>query len=148
VSTPLLDVNVLVALFDPAHPNHEDAHRWFGPQRRRGWATCPITINGCTRVLSGPRYPGLETTTGEVIRRLKAMCSEAGHEFWEAGFSLFDESLFRPDLIAGPGQITDVYLLALAVRRNGRLATFDRSISWKAVVGANAGHLLLLGGRA
>ena len=39
----LLDVNVLVALFDPMHSNHEAAHEWFAENRAAGWATCPLT---------------------------------------------------------------------------------------------------------
>jgi len=145
VSVGLLDVNVLVALFDPAHLNHEEAHDWFRGVRHRGWATCPVTINGCVRVLSNPAYPTVEARPEEVLSRLSILCSGNGHEFWEAGVSLLDEGLFRPAMIAGHQALTDVYLLGLAVRRKGRLASFDRSIPLKAVVGAEARHLELLG---
>ena len=50
--------------------------------------------------------------------------------------SPLDESLFRLQAIMGYRQITDIYLLGLAIRHGGRLATFDRSIPLKAVVGA------------
>ena len=96
----LLDVNVLVALFDPAHPDHEEAHDWFGRQGRRGWATCPVTINGCVRVLSNPAYRTVEATPAEVISRLRILCSQRGHQFWEERVSLLDETLFRPQMIA------------------------------------------------
>jgi toxin-antitoxin system PIN domain toxin len=145
MSIALLDVNVLIALFDPSHPNHEDAHRWFGRNRKRGWATCPVTINGCIRVLSNPAYPTVETTPAEVASRLRVLCAGADHQFWADSVSLLDESLFRPEAIAGHRQITDIYLLGLAVRRNGRLTTFDRSITGKAVVGASPDHLDLIG---
>jgi toxin-antitoxin system PIN domain toxin len=145
MSTALLDVNVLVALFDPAHPNHEEAHRWFGRNRKRGWATCPMTINGCVRVLSSPRYPTVEATPAEVISRLAILCSSAYHQFWPDSVSLLDSSLFRPQMIAGHQAITDVYLLGLAVRRKARLATFDRSIPLKALLGATSDHLELIG---
>jgi uncharacterized protein len=141
----LLDVNVLVALFDPAHPNHDDAHRWFGQNRRRGWATCPLTVNGCIRVLSNPAYPSVEATAAEVVSRLRALCDSPWHQFWPDEVSLLDGTLFRQDKIAGHQKITDVYLLGLAFRRGGRLATFDRSIPLKAVIGATAGSLELLG---
>jgi toxin-antitoxin system PIN domain toxin len=141
----LLDVNVLVALFDPAHLNHEDAHRWFAHHRKNGWATCPITVNGCVRVLSNPTYPSVDATPAEVISRLRSLCSATDHNFWEDSVSLADESLFRPRLIAGHQKITDAYLLGLAVRHQGTLATFDRSIPMKAVIGADASHLALLG---
>ena len=145
MSVALLDVNVLVALFDPAHQNHEDAHRWFGRNRKYGWATCPITVNGCIRVLSNPAYPSVEATPAEVARRLRSFCSATDHHFWEDSVSLLDESLFQTTMIGGHQKITDAYLLGVAVRNHGRLATFDRSIPMKAVHGAGAGNLVLLG---
>lgn len=143
----LLDVNVLVALFDPAHVDHEEAHRWFGAHRRRGWATCPITIAGCVRVLSNPAYPSVSATAAEVMSRLRSLCSASDHEFWAEGVCLLDGGLFRPEAIAGHRKITDAYLLGLAVRRKATLITFDRSIPLKAVIGAEEAHLRLLGSR-
>jgi len=144
MSVALLDVNLLVALFDPAHVNHEDAHRWFGRNRRRGWATCPLTLNGCIRVLSNPAYPTVQATPAEIILRLRTLCSAADHHFWSDSVSLPDEGLFLAQGIGGHQKITDAYLLGLAVRHSGRLATFDRSIPLKAVIGAGAAHLELL----
>jgi len=142
----LLDVNVLVALFDAGHPHHEVAHKWFGPNRNRGWATCAITVNGCVRVLSSPSYPGLEVTTAEVIRRLKALCeSSHDHQFWADGISLADEKRFHINLVGPHDEITDVYLLAIAVAHGGFLVTFDRKIRLRSVVGAEEKHLLVLG---
>ena len=141
----LLDVNALVALFDPAHINHEDAHHWFGLNRQYGWATCPVTINGCVRVLSAPDYPTVEATSSEVISRLRVLCSSPDHQFWAGGPSLLDEKLFRAAMLEGHQKITDIYLLGMAVHHGGRLATFDRSIRLKAVVGAEPEHLVLLG---
>ena len=145
MSTALLDVNVLVALHDPAHPNHEDAHRWFGRNRKRGWATCPVTVNGCVRVLSNPAYPTVTATPAEAASRLRILCAGPDHEFWSDSVSLLYESLFRLQAIMGHRQITDIYLLGLAVRHGGRLATFDRSIPLKAVVGAGPDRLELIG---
>lgn len=148
MSVALLDVNVLVALFDPAHINHDDAHRWFGAHRREGWATCPLTIDGCVRILSHPAYPSIETTPSEVISRLRVLCASADHQFWGDGVSLLDGELIRPEMIGGHKKVTDVYLLGLAVRKRGRLVTFDRAIPLKAVVGAGHSHLDILGSPA
>ena len=145
MSAALLDLNVLVALFDPAHPHHEDAHRWFSSRRKRGWATCPVTVNGCVRVLSNPGYPSVETTPAEVISRLRILCSAPDHEFWAEGLSLLDERRFRRQFVVGHLQVTDIYLLGLAVHYKGRLATFDRSIPLKPVNGATAAHVELIG---
>ena len=144
----MLDVNVLIALFDPGHPNHEDAHRWFSRNRKQGWATCAVTINGCIRVLSSPSYPAIDATPAEVASRLRVLCAASDHQFWKESVSLLDETLFRPEAIAGHRQVTDVYLLGLAIRRGGRLATFDRSIPLKAVRGARAECMEVLGGGA
>jgi len=58
----LLDVNVLVALFDPAHLHYEAAHAWFGANRKNRWATCAPTENAFVRVPSNPAYAGSRTT--------------------------------------------------------------------------------------
>jgi uncharacterized protein len=145
MSIALLDVNVLVALFDPVHINHEDAHRWFGRNRKHGWATCPITVNGCVRVLSNPSYPTVDAKPADVVGRLRTLCSAADHHFWTDSVSLLDEALFRPSMIGGHQKITDAYLLGLAVRNHGRLATFDKSIPLKAVQGAEPANLVSIG---
>jgi hypothetical protein len=145
VSVSLLDVNVLIALLDPAHPHHDDAHQWFAQNRKRGWATCPITINGCIRVLSNPAYPTFTVTPDAVASHLRIICSSRDHQWWEDSISILDETVFRMRLISGRQKITDAYLLGLALRHEGKLATFDRSIPLKAVAGAHAGHLELIG---
>lgn len=145
MSAALLDVNVLVALFDPAHPNHEDAHEWFGSAKKRPWATCPLTLNGCVRVLSSAAYPSFSTTPAEVIASLRTLCDHPHHEFWADEVSILDSTLFRAAQIHNSRMITDAYLLGTAVRRGGCLVTFDRSIPIKAVVGAEPRSILVLG---
>ncbi len=146
MSAVLLDVNVLVALFDPNHPSHEDAHRWFGANRKQGWATCPHTINACVRVLSNLSYPSFDAGAPDVIAHIRRLCAGPGHELWNVVVSLLDDSLFDAPYILGHRNITDVYLLGMAVRRGGRLVTFDGSIPLRSVVGARAAHLEILGG--
>lgn len=63
----LLDVNVLVALFDPGHVHHEPAHEWFAANRSAGWATCPLTGNGLVRILSVAAVVGADRGHLEVI---------------------------------------------------------------------------------
>lgn len=138
----LLDVNFLIALFDPDHIHHEAAHTWFSPNRASGWATCPLTENGVVRILSNPAYSPTAARPAEIARRLAAFRDSGDHSFWPDDVSLCDPRVF--DLTVGHRQLTDVYLLALAVRRAGRLATFDRSIPAKAVRGVRAGHLVVV----
>ena len=140
----LLDVNVLVALFDPAHLHHEAAHVWFGRNRSRRWATCPVTENALVRVLSNPSYPGRRTTIEDATARLRVFCSDRLHVFWADSVSIRDTGGFRWNHVQGPRQLTDIYLLALSVSNEGRLATFDSTISLRAVQSAAPNNLELL----
>jgi uncharacterized protein len=143
VSRPaLLDVNVLIALFDPDHVHHEAAHTWFGSHRSSGWATCPLTENGVVRILSNPAYSPSAERPADVARRLSAFRNSGDHAFWPDDVSVCDSRIF--DLGIGHRYLTDVYLLALAVSRDGRLATFDRKIPARAVRGARADHLVVV----
>lgn len=133
-SRALLDVNVLIALFDAAHMHHEAAHDWFADNRTQGWATCAITENGFVRVLTNPRS-GVGAPATTIVKSLKTFCASGHHAFWPDDLSLRDDAF---DLSHAPGhrQLTDVYLLGLANRNGGRLATFDRAVPLKAVRGA------------
>lgn len=140
----LLDVNVLVALFDPEHIHHEAAHAWFGNLGAARWATCPLTENGLVRVVSNPGYPGRRTTLKDAIARLAAFCGHKGHVFWADEVTIRDTTRIRSGSIQGHRQLTDVYLLALAVSNGGALVSFDRSIQTAAVLKATGSHLVTL----
>lgn len=137
----LLDVNVLIALFDQDHAHHARAWRWFDTNGRKGWATCPLTQNGCLRVMSTPSYPN-PVPVGTMIDRLREATAAVEHAFWPDDASVLDARRFVAARIHGPRQITDLYLLGLAVRHGGRLATFDESIPISAVVGAQTQHVV------
>lgn len=145
MTTYLLDVNVLIALLDPAHINHNAAHRWFAKVRKHQWATCPITENAVIRILSNPSYPSVDWMPNQVMDHLDGfLTEELNHVFWGDAVSLQDNSLFDRQMIRGHKQLTDVYLLGLVVKRASKLTTFDRSIPWQAVKGASEDHLELL----
>jgi toxin-antitoxin system PIN domain toxin len=139
----LLDVNVLIALLDSDHASHDSAIRWFAKHAREGWASCPITQNGCIRVMSNPGYPN-PLPVQAVIERLAAACDENIHEFWPDEVSLLDSDAVDPTRIHGPRQLTDIYLLALAVQHEGRLVTFDAGIPLAAVRNATTHNILIL----
>lgn len=139
----LLDVNVLLALLDSDHVDHHRARAWLQRDIDAGWASCPITQNGVVRIMSQPRYPS-PVAPSAVTTRLERACATAHHEFWPCDVSLADPTLVDRSRLHGPRQITDAYLLGLAVRHGGRLATFDRSVVRTAVLGATAEHLLVL----
>ena len=103
-----------------------------------------MTINGCIRVLSHPSYPTVRATFADVIAHLRIFCARPNHEFWSDDISLLDEARCRPSKIASSSQLTDIYLLALAVSRKGKLVTFDRGISIDVVPGSGAFNLELL----
>jgi uncharacterized protein len=134
--TYLLDINVLVALFDAAHLHHEAAHRWFAATGQHSWATCPITENGFVRVISNPAYPTVSATPAEAADRLRVFCSLPGHVVWVADISLIESVRFDLSRLRGHRQLTDLYLAGLASRYGGKLATFDSNIPTDALLGA------------
>jgi toxin-antitoxin system PIN domain toxin len=140
----LLDVNVLVALFDPEHVHHETAHDWFSDYQTHGWATCPVTEAGFLRILANPRYGGVPVRAADLLGHLKKFRASGHHEFWTESLSLCDEKLFDLRFAAGHRQITDIYLLGLARSRGASLVTFDQTIPLKAVVGAKPQNLSVL----
>lgn len=139
----LLDVNVLVALFDPDHISHERAFGWFAKHAKEGWASCPLTQNGCIRIMSSPSYPSPQPVQ-VLIKRLAEACAERVHEFWPDEPTLLDSTVFDATRIHGPRQSTDVYLLGLAARHGGRFVTFDGRIPLEAVRQATERNLAIL----
>ena len=139
----LLDVNVLIALLDSDHASHDSAINWFARHARNGWASCPITQNGCIRIMSNPGYPN-PLPIQAVIERLAEACQQDIHEFWPDEVSLLDPHVVDTTRIHGPRQLTDIYLLALAVQHEGRLVTFDTGIPLTAVSKATKQNLLIL----
>lgn len=139
----LLDVNVLVALFDANHSLHTPAIRWFDEHGDAGWASCPITQNGCVRVMSQPGYPE-RMPVATVVERLRQATAHRAHEFWPDDVSLLDVQAIDATRVHGPNQLTDVYLLALAIAHGGRLVTLDQAIPTAAVRGAQKKHLVVI----
>ena len=143
--TALLDVNVLIALLDPLHVHHDAGHRWFASRGDSRWATCAITQNAVLRILGNPRYPNSPGSPAVVSEILSAALAHPQHEFWDVAPSLMDPQLVDRSMLVDSGQITDTYLLALAVSQNGVLATLDQRLTPKAVRGGEEA-LLLIGG--
>lgn len=132
----LLDVNVLIALFNEHHVHHEPAHDWFADHRGQRWATCPLTENAFIRILSDPAQRPALVPLPTLADHLDRFCRDESHEFWPDDVSMRDDELFDVSVVRGHRQLTDVYLLGLAVKRGGRLVTFDQSIPMGAVKGA------------
>jgi toxin-antitoxin system PIN domain toxin len=139
----LFDVNLLAALFDEDHIHHLRAQRWWAANNQHGWASCPLTENGYIRVISQPAYPS-NVSVAFAHELLARQIAGTDHAFWPDDVSLLDESRFDRSRVLGPKQLTDVYLLGLAVKNGGRLATFDDAVPVTAVRGADASHLAVL----
>jgi uncharacterized protein len=137
----LLDVNVLIALGDPAHVHHRRAHQWFHQHSSASWATCPLTQNGFLRILSAPSYPGQIGEISVVSNLLRQICALPGHQFWADDVSLLDLTQF-PQLPVSK-HLTDLYLLGLAVQHQGKLVTLDRRIDPTVIPGGRKAYLLI-----
>lgn len=139
----LLDVNVLIALIDPGHVAHNNAHAWFETTGEREWATCPLTENGVIRIVGSPKYPnspGSPADVAEIVRKMRGL---PAHQFWPDDLSLVGSEHVDATKIMTSGQVTDIYLLALAKAKGGQLATFDRRLSVAAVKGGKSAlHLI------
>lgn len=122
----LLDVNVLIALLDPGHPFASPANHWFQGIRDEGWATCPMTENGVIRILSSSSYPTASPNPVDHARKLGELCELGQHRFWPDDISSLD--VLTGEIRPTSAQITDLYLLALAIAHGGTLATLDQRI--------------------
>lgn len=131
----LLDVNVLIALIDPVHVQHDRAHEWFAAKGRDAWATCPLTENGVLRIVGHPRYPNSPGTPAAVAELMTVLLALGGHEFWPDDTTLFDTQRVNMTRLLDSKQVTDSYLLALACAHGGKLATFVRYVVTAAVTG-------------
>ena len=139
----LYDVNVLIALFDPQHTQHHKAKQWHAQTHTHGWASCPLTQNGLLRIVSQPRYPH-PATVAELLALLVDATNDPSHEFWPDDISLAAGGTLHRTVPLTSSAITDIYLLALAVKHAGCLVTLDTRISRSTVVGATPDHLVVL----
>lgn len=140
----LLDVNIWIALLDDAHVHNAQALALFQKPGLK-IATCPLVENGVLRVLNLPGYSQHGAAGFEAVRsKIALACADVDHTFWADDITLRTDGLVNWSRVFGHGQITDLYLLALAVAHLGALATFDHRIALNAVVGADKSHLRLL----
>lgn len=124
----LLDVNVLVALLWPAHEFHDRAQNWFVRNSKTAWATCPFTQAAVVRILSNPMFSPDALTVEEAIALVSSNIENPNHRFWPDDISFTEATMPFRKRIIGHKQITDAYLLGLAMHRKGKLVTMDRAI--------------------
>ena len=136
----LLDVNVLIALLDAEHIRHDAAVGWLRSNIRYGWGSCPIPQNGCLRIMAQPSYPN-SFPSAYIAKQLREAISTDHHRFWPDDTSLLGTRVVDWRQFIEPKQITDIYLLALAIKRKGRLVTFNSRIMSTAVVRLKTGTI-------
>ena len=124
----LLDTNMLIALLWPSHARHEVAVSWFASHRHKGWATCPLVEAGFVRIVSNPAFSRDAVTPREAVSLLSANTVAKDHAFWPDERPYADNVAFCEARLVGHQQVTDAYLLGLALHRGGTLATLDQRI--------------------
>ena len=124
----LLDTNLLIALLWPSHAQHAGAVKWFTRHRGRGWATCPMTEAGFVRIVSNPAFSRDAVRPIDATRVLAANTVAKDHAFWADDRPFAEGVAFAAARLVGHQQVTDAYLLGLAIFRGGALATLDRGI--------------------
>jgi uncharacterized protein len=129
VGVALLDVNCLLALLSESNGFHLQMTSWFAKNQESGWATCPITELGFIRIVSNAAYVRPAPKVGSAIHLLRRTTSaNIHHQFWTDSFAIADINPSISARLTGHKQLTDAYLLSLAIRNGGSLVTFDRRI--------------------
>lgn len=139
----LFDINLLIALHDRDHLHHTRASEWLQAHGQHGWASCPLTQNGFLRIMSQSGYSNPQPLA-LLVQMLQASTLAAFHQFWPDDISVLDSAQFQHTQIHSARQLTDLYLLGLAVKNQGRLVSFDQRIAIHAVQGASPEHLVVL----
>jgi toxin-antitoxin system PIN domain toxin len=124
----LLDINVLIAMAWPSHRAHDKVQEWLSRHAREGWATCPLTQTGFVRIVSNPAFSPNALTPGDALALLQANLEHPAHRFWADDLNLAQALEHSTNRLAGHQQVTDAYLLGLAIHKKGKLVTMDRAI--------------------
>ena len=138
----LLDLNILIALTDQGHDHHQQARNWFTSSGKDNWGICPLTEAGFVRVTTNPAYRPGPRTLQQVIAILQALKGLPGYSYWGIDESWVTLAAPFVSRILGHQQITDAYLLGLAIKEDGVLVTFDQAVQYMA--GAEFSRNLLL----
>src|ERR1700721_3046916 len=128
MKTALLDVNVLVALLWPAQESHRKVQNWFKRRSSEGWATCPLTQAAFVRIVSNPDFSPSAVSPGEATQALRKSMAHPNHEYWPADVSYLEATEPFLSQIVGHKQVSDAYLLGLAIHHKGKLVTMERGI--------------------
>ncbi|MGO9340528.1 MAG: TA system VapC family ribonuclease toxin [Terracidiphilus sp.] len=139
----LLDLNVLIALVDSAHQHYQKAQDWFISPRKFHLGLCPLTEAGFLRVTTNPAYRPKPRTFGETIAILQILKGNADYWYCEIDKSWVEVTAPFAARINGHQQVTDAYLLGLAIKEKSVLVTFDKGIQYMAGAEFSQNVLLL-----
>ena len=124
----LLDVNVLVALHVPGNQDYDRVQQWFAQTGSNSFATCSITEAGFVRISSQLSVKNGPIDFHEVRIALANLASLPGHAYWPMDISYLEATKPFEQHMHGHRQVTDAFLLGLALHHRGKLATLDRAI--------------------
>ncbi|MGA2754724.1 MAG: TA system VapC family ribonuclease toxin [Terracidiphilus sp.] len=128
----LLDVNVLIALLEPGHGSFQKAQEWFRSSGKDNWGVCPLTEIGFVRITTNPSFfPGPRSHV-QATSILAELANRPGYRYWPLTEGWAALTAPFESRITGYQQVTDAYLLGLAIKENGVLVTFDRGIKYMA----------------
>jgi uncharacterized protein len=123
----LLDVNALVALTTEDHVHHGIVTRWFNATGRHNWGACAFTEAGLLRVATRPSTGG--RSVHEVTELLTRLAAHPGYRYWPLTASWTALAGPFQGRLFGHQQITDAFLLGLAVQQRGILVTLDQAMT-------------------
>lgn len=141
----LLDVNVLIALFDNEHKYHDLVTDWLIDYTDLGnrWASCPITQNGCLRIVSLPKYPNRFDIV-VIQSQLAKATGHHNHVFLPDDISLTQTNLVDWRKVQGHNQLTDIYLLVLAQKHQAKFVTLDNRLELAILPRINKSEVIVL----
>jgi toxin-antitoxin system PIN domain toxin len=128
----LLDLNALIALADHDHEYHEAIQNWFISSGKADWGVCPLTDAGFVRVTTNPAYRGPTRTIAQATAILAEFASHPGYRYWSITNTWAVLTAPFSARVLGHRQVTDAYLLGLAIKEEGVLVTFDKGIKYLA----------------
>jgi toxin-antitoxin system PIN domain toxin len=128
----LLDLNVLLAFADPEHVLYRAAQEWFDSSGHRDWGLCPLTEAGFVRVSTNPAIGSGYRTFKQAAAILAGFAKHSGYRYWPIADGWAALTASFADRIFGHQQVTDAYLLGLAIKEDGVLVTFDRGLRYMA----------------
>ncbi|MGA2572166.1 MAG: TA system VapC family ribonuclease toxin [Terracidiphilus sp.] len=125
-------MNVLIALSEPAHRHFRRAQEWLNSSGKDNWGVCPITEAGFVRVTTNPAFRPIPRTREQATAILTDLAMRPGYRYWPMTESWVTLTAPFADRIFGHQQVTDAYLLGLAIKEDGVLVTFDRGLRYMA----------------